>query len=138
MEVKRKRGERGMQRTFKTGKIFRQKFEEYCDMCLKENKLPNIAGFCRYSEMSRQGYYQQKTIYPKEFEFTDVVLEDAAINARINDTFKIFYMSNKFKYKKNSEIEINDVTKNNNYKELSTDDLKKLIGKIKETNEEEE
>jgi len=135
---KRGRGQRGASRTFKTGKIFKQKFEEYCDMCVKDNKLPNIAGFCRYAGMSRQGYYQQKLCYPKEFEYTDVVLEDAAINARINDAFKIFYMTNKFKYKKNSELDINDTSKAVGYKELSTDELKKLIGKIKEETTEEE
>jgi hypothetical protein len=120
--------ERGRPRIFATEQAFKDKFDEYIDFCIKNDKLANIAGFCVFADVDRETYYNQKIYYPNTFKKTQEVLEDYTINAKINDTFKIFYMKNKFNYRDRQEIDQNINANVNSYKELSVEELKKLAG----------
>ena len=104
----------GPERNFKTAEDFINKFEEYVAFTLGKERLPNVAGFARYCKINRDTFYNQKEFYPEAFNYIDTILEDEAINGRTNDTFKIFYMKNKFRdiYKDRHEVD-NTVNINN-------------------------
>ena len=93
------------QRAFKTAKDFMNVFEEYLEDCKEKEKLANIAGFCVFADINRDTFYAQQEIYPDTYKKINQTLEDVTINAKINDTFKIFYMKNKFGYKDKQEVE---------------------------------
>ena len=90
-------------RVFRTKKDFENKFKEYIEQCRMENKLANIAGFCVFADINRDTFYAQKDIHSDTYKKVNEMLEDITINAKINDTFKIFYMKNKFNYKDKQE-----------------------------------
>lgn len=94
-------------RAFKTKDDFINKFREYIGVCESKKKLPNIAGFCVYADINRDTFYAQEEYYSDTFKKVNDILEDATINANINDTFKIFYMKNKFDYKDRQDIDAN-------------------------------
>lgn len=116
---------KGQPRKFKTAEELQKTFNDYLDYCIEEQRLANIAGFCVFADIDRQTYYNQKNYYFDTFKRIEYSLEDHTINAKINDTFKIFYMKNKFDYKDRQEIDSN-VKLDNQYKELSVEELKKL------------
>ena len=98
-------------RKYKTEKEFENKFEEYLRYCEDRKDLPNIAGFVVYANIGRQTFYDQERFYPYTFKKINDMLENATINSKnINDTFKIFYMKNKFGYKDKQDIDANVVT----------------------------
>ena len=89
---------------FKDAEEFENKFLQYIQKCKNENELPNIAGFSIYYDMNRNTFYEQNKYYYNTFKKINDILEDATINCKdINDTFKIFYMKNKFGYKDKQE-----------------------------------
>lgn len=92
------------ERKFKTQEDFINKFKEYIKKCKVEKDLPNIAGFCVFCDINRDTFYAQEEYYSDTYKKVNDILEDATINAKdINDTFKIFYMKNKFGYKDKQE-----------------------------------
>lgn len=96
------------ERAFKTKEIFIDKFREYIGYCKEESRLPNIAGFCVYCDINRDTFYAQEDYYSDTFKKVNDILEDATINSKdINDTFKIFYMKNKFGYKDRQDLDAN-------------------------------
>ena len=114
-------------RIFPTEEDFYNKFMEYIDYCKREEYLPNVAGFCAYVKMDRETWYNMGKLYIGTFKLAQQILEDKAINAKIGDSFRIFYMKNKFDYRDRSEVE----TKNLNYEAKTYEDF------IKKTNGEE-
>lgn len=91
-------------RKFKTEKDFITSFRSYILQCNTEGKLPNIAGFCVFCDMNRDTFYAQAEYYSDTFKKINDILEDETINCKtVNDTFKIFYMKNKFGYKDKQE-----------------------------------
>lgn len=122
-----KRG-KGQPRSFETEQVFKDKFDEYIDYCIKNDKLANIAGFCVFTDITRETFYNQEQYYFDTYKKIQNLLEDYTINAKINDTFKIFYMKNKFNYRDRQEIDQNINANVNSYKELSIEELKKLAG----------
>lgn len=92
------------ERAFKTKKEFLDNFKLYISECKNKKDLPNIAGFCVFSNINRDTFYAQEEYYSDTFKKVNDILEDATINAKdISDTFKIFYMKNKFNYKDKQE-----------------------------------
>ena len=95
-------------RAFKNKNEFKQKFLEYISYCKEEKKLANIAGFCAFCDIVRDTFYAQKEYYSDTYEKINDILEDITINSKdITDTFKIFYMKNKFDYKDKQEVSAN-------------------------------
>ena len=94
------------QRAFKTEEEFKLKFENYIEFCSSKKELPNIAGFCVYADINRDTFYAQKDYYSDTYKKIQDRLEDATINSKdINDTFKIFYIKNKFDYRDRQELD---------------------------------
>lgn len=118
---------KGQPRSFKTAEEFYDKFKEYVDYCHKEERLPNIAGFCVYAKINHDTFYAQKEYYSDTFKMINDLLEDEAINNKyLNDTRIIFYMKNKCGYKDKQEID--NSLSINNYANLSEEELRKLAG----------
>lgn len=118
---------KGQPRSFATASDFENCFINYLGDCEIKQKLPNIAGFCVYADINRDTFYEQNNYYSDTFKKIQDILEDYTINAKINDTFKIFYMKNKFGYKDRTELDSN-VNANIN---ISEDD-KKLLDNLTE------
>ena len=97
--------EKGRPRAFENAQDFEDKFRQYIQYCNIEKKLPNIAGFCVYADINRDTFYAQKDYYSDTFKKIQECLEDSALNADIGDTFRIFYLKNKFNYKDKVETE---------------------------------
>lgn len=96
---------RGQPRSFKNEQEFKDKFDEYIDHCIKNERLANIAGFCVFTDITRETFYNQEQYYLDTYKKIQNLLEDYTINAKINDTFKIFYMKNKFNYRDRTELD---------------------------------
>ena len=96
------------QRAFKTEDEFINKIKEYVQVCKSRQELPNVAGFCVYCDINRDTFYAQEQYYSDTYKKANDILEDATINSKdINDTFKIFYMKNKFGYKDKQDVDAN-------------------------------
>ncbi|MCX7589707.1 MAG: DNA-packaging protein [Patescibacteria group bacterium] len=80
---------------------FKNKMFEYLEYCQKNNKLPTIAGFVNYVEISRPTYrkLKQKNGYKKAIEFFENLVEDTWVQAlvRKNPTGAMFYLKNSFR-----------------------------------------
>lgn len=124
-----KRG-KGHPRSFKDEKEFQDTFNKYIDECIKNEYLPNIAGFCVFADITRETFYNQEEYYFDTFKRIQNILEDKVINARINDTFKIFYLKNKFGYKDRTELDSN-VNANININEEDKKLLDNLTERLK-------
>lgn len=74
--------------------------------CNDKERLPNIAGFCVFSDINRDTFYAQKEYYSDTVKEIEDILEDEALNCKgFNDTRIIFYMKNKCGYKDRQEID---------------------------------
>ena len=92
------------ERAFPTKEDFENKFIDYIKQCRELKELPNIAGFVVYADINRDTFYAQKEYYSDTFKKVNEILENATINSKdISDTFKIFYMKNKFGYRDKQE-----------------------------------
>lgn len=57
-----------------------------------------------FANIDRDTFYAQQEYYSDTYKKVNDILEDRTINSKdINDTFKIFYMKNKFGYKDKQE-----------------------------------
>lgn len=99
-------------RAFKDAKAFEDKMKKYIDYCKKEERLPNVAGFCVYADINRDTFYTQQEYYSDTFKKINDLLEDEALNNRVlNDARIIFYMKNKCGYKDRQDIDSNTTHK---------------------------
>ena len=119
-------------KTFATEEEFKNKFNEYVQYCISNERLANIAGFCAYCDICRDNFYNQKEYFPERYSKIQEIIEDFALNYKTNgDARVIFYMKNKCGYRDKQEIDNNikveDSTKDN-IKNLTTEELKKLAG----------
>lgn len=120
---------KGHPRSFKDEQEFKDKFNSYIDYCIKNERLANIAGFCVYTDITRETFYNQEQYYFDTYKKIQDILEDTTINAKINDTFKIFYMKNKFGYKDRTELD-NNITANvktTDLTHLTTEQIRELL-----------
>ena len=98
--------DKGRPKAFKTAEEFKETFTNYIKKCEAKKELPNIAGFCVYADINRDTFYAQKEYFSDTYKKVNEMLEDATINSKeINDTFKIFYMKNKFDYRDKQELD---------------------------------
>lgn len=119
-------------RAFKTDKDFYNKFKEYIQYCNKEERLPNVAGFCVYSDINRDTFYAQQEYYSDTFKKINEMLEDEALNNKYtNDTLKIFYMKNKCGYKDKQEIDSSINVKQDPFENMSTEELREALKELK-------
>jgi hypothetical protein len=105
MAEEEKRG-KGHPKAFKTEDDLKVAMLSYVAYCKKKKKMPNVAGFCVFCDINRDTYYAQKDYYSDTFSQLNDILEDETINTNcVSDSFKQFYMKNKFGYKDKQEIE---------------------------------
>ncbi len=109
----------GKPRIFKKPEDLMNKFDEYLAYTKEHDELPNVAGFVVFADIGRATFYEYEDKYPDTYKKIMAKLENNTINNRsVSDTFKIFYMKNKFGYRdkveqvnKNVEISYEDYIK---------------------------
>ncbi len=80
---------------FRTEAELERKLRAYLKFCAKEpERLPNVAGFCRFCKIRRADFLALKGIYPVAFDvaqstFTDEALNHKAPNAAATMSFLI-------------------------------------------------
>lgn len=107
----------GKPRTYEKEEDLEKVFRDYLEDARKKHELPNIAGFVVFADIGRRTFYDYKDKYPHTYEKINEILENATINARIGDSFKQFYMKNKFGYRDKQEIESENKNVNMTYEE---------------------
>ncbi len=90
---------------YETGEELEQKFRDYLEDAKKKHELPNVAGFVAFANIGRSTFYDYEKHFPDTYERIQSILENATINARIGDSFKQFYMKNKFGYRDKTEVD---------------------------------
>lgn len=94
---------KGRPRAFATSKDFEQKFIEYIDYCIENKRFPNIAGFCRFTHITRDTFYAQQEYYSDTYNIVNAILEDEVLQ---DNTYRAqLYLKNKFGYRDRQEID---------------------------------
>jgi hypothetical protein len=124
---------KGHPRSFKDGKAFQDRFNEYLSDCKDNEYFPNIAGFCVFADITRETYYKQKEYYSDTFKKIENSLENTTLQDK-NTTRAIFYLKNKFGYADKQEIESKNVNHNINEEVLSSEERKARIKELMEKN----
>ena len=84
----------------------------------KNERFPNIAGFCRYFGIGRDKYERLSKKYPEEFELLSAIFEDEALNSKISPSIVMAYLKRRLGYSdtdssessRESEIEAGQLT----------------------------
>lgn len=103
----------GKPRIFKKPADLMNKFDEYLAYTKEHDELPNVAGFVVFADIGRATFYEYESKYPDTYKKVMDKLESNTINNKsVSDTFKIFYMKNKFGYRDkveqvNKNVEMN-------------------------------
>ena len=98
----------GRPRKFNTGEEFEEKAVQYVEHCRDNGEFPNIAGFCVFCDMSYDTYSRLKGDFCESYKKVQLLLENAAINSRFGtDTWRIFYVKNKFGYQDRIQNDVN-------------------------------
>jgi len=119
----------GQPRRFSTGEELTEAVTKYVLMCMETKQMPNVAGFCIFSDLSWETWSKNKVYYPEHFKKAEMILEDGVIQSEKNsEAFRIFYMKNKFGYSDRivNEISTPEPIKLQNMDKLSDDDLIQL------------
>jgi len=128
MEEK-KRG-RGQARKFESAEEFENTFNEYIEYCELNERMVNIAGFCRYARMTRETFYNQKEYYFDTYMYIQETIEDETLNDNKRATpIVMMYLKNKFNYKDKIETENTNTNTNKNYdvSNLTDEQLDKIL-----------
>ena len=102
---------------------------DYIEYCVAGKRMPNIAGFCAFKDITRETFYKQNEYYSDTYKKARDLLEDGVINtnADINDALKIFYMKNTFGYVDRVESTVKTIDENPlDLSKLSDAEIKKL------------
>lgn len=70
---------------FATAGAFRHKLTSYFAECGHE-RLPNVAGFCSRSRITRSEYFALREYYPTEFDIAESTFIDIAVNSKLLNT----------------------------------------------------
>ncbi|MBQ8382628.1 MAG: hypothetical protein IJX47_05405 [Clostridia bacterium] len=77
---------------FETEAVFRRKLKSYIKHCNKpgedekSRRLPNAAGFCRFCEISREGFAKLKSVYPLMYDIAQSTFLDEALNTKMSNS----------------------------------------------------
>jgi hypothetical protein len=87
-----------------------QKFKDYINYCIEEERLANIEGFCVYADMNKTTYYRyrDREQYKEAMEMIDLIHEDETIQKLVrakNPVGVIVYAKNKLGYVDKKEIQ---------------------------------
>lgn len=91
---------KGQPRRWLTEEALQEDFVSYLRYCSQQEpkRIPNIAGFCVYSDIVRDTFYAQEEYYFDTFRKIKLALEDETIN--IKDTIRsIFLLKANFGYR---------------------------------------
>jgi hypothetical protein len=108
---------KGRPMIYETEDEIEQVFRDYLEDAKKKHEMPNVAGFVVFADIGRTTFYDYQKHFPNTYERIQGILENATINARIGDSFKQFYMKNKFGYRDKQEIESENKNVNMTYEE---------------------
>ena len=123
---KEERG-KGHPRAFSNEDDFLDKAKEYISYCNDSGRLANIAGFCAFTGIHKDTFYQQREYYSDSYKKIEELLEDAALNHSAT-AMGIFYLKNKFKYR--DKIETENVNLNYEMSEEEANEILKSHGII--------
>lgn len=120
----------GKPRVFKDENEFLEKVEGYLEYCEEKERFANIAGLCRYLDIGRTTFYDQKKYYSNTYEKVEAMLEDDTLNNKTCETaIKVLYLKNKFDYRDKIEAKNDNVNTNKNIDmgHLTTEQIKELL-----------
>lgn len=83
------------------GKRFLQSVDRYVDVCKSEDRLPNLAGFLRFTEMTLSEYSDACERFPRQAELAQASFEDEALNSgtkKISASVLNLYLKSRFGY----------------------------------------
>jgi len=90
---------KGNPRRFLNGDELVNDMKRFLSECRHEEKMPSIAGFCVFCDITYSTFYEQRAYYSESFDKINVMLESEVLNNHSNgDAFRMFYMKNKFGY----------------------------------------
>jgi len=124
--TKKVRG-KGQPRAFETEQEFTDKFNKYLKHCETKELFANIAGFCVFTDITRETYYKQKEYYSDTFKKIENALENSTLQDK-NTTRSIFYLKNKFGYADKQEINSVNYNMNKEMTEEEADEILKKAG----------
>ena len=120
---------RGQPRAFETEQDFLNKFKDYIDYCVEKERFPNIAGFARFAEITRDTYYAQKEYYSDIYTMTRDILEDEVWQ---DNTYRAqLYLKSVFGHTDRQAVESNNTNTNLNA-EMTKEEAEEVIKKAKE------
>lgn len=114
----------GRPRAFATAEEFIESFADYIHKCMKHDQIPNVAGFCAFSDITRETFYHQQELYSDAYQKVRQVLEDRTVNSK-NIPMSIFLLKNHFNYSDRPEPDSDETLKMS----LDSDEIDKRISK---------
>lgn len=74
---------------FESEAVFRRKLKSYikhCNIDVKNRRLPNAAGFCRFCGISRDDFARLARVYPLMFDIAQSTFIDEALNTKMSNS----------------------------------------------------
>ena len=104
----------GKPRRWLTEEALQEEFKDYIEYCLQQEskRIPNIAGFCVYSDIVRETFYMQEEYYPCTYQKIKLCLEDQTIN--IKDTIRSIFLLKAVHGYRDSDVPASTLTINYN------------------------
>lgn len=75
-----------VRKIFSTKRAFRRALDNYFADCEEKGRVPNIAGFCRFTNIRRCDYFGLRSVYPLEFDVAESGFIDASVNMKVPNT----------------------------------------------------
>lgn len=116
---------KGKPRIFGTADELMQAFADYLHKCMEHNQIANVAGFCVFSDITRDTFYKQQDYYPDAYQKIRQALEDRTVNNDKSVAMSIFLLKNHFNYSDRPEPDSDETLKMS----LDSDEIDKRISK---------
>ncbi len=123
-----------MVKKFNDVETFSKEVNDYFDSCDEKGRPYTITGLCIYLDFTRQSLcnYEKDELYfdtiKKAKQRVENYVEEYSLMGKLNPAVSIFNLKNNFGWKDKHEIETNQNITTSPYKELTTEELKKLAG----------